>query len=327
MFSAITGSNAATTASVGRALHPNLVSENYEEAYSAGMIASGGTVGVIFPPSLLLILYGVTFGVSVSDLFLAGAIPGLLMIGGLVATNTYLSSKRGYGTSSYDMSISNLFTSIWEAKIGIGTIVLLLGGIFAGVFTPSESASIAMLYIIVLGVLLRRLNSVSDIIEPILSAVRLIGVLIPLVVMSIIIQQNLSFLGIRDVIAGTIMNLGSPYLIIPAMVIILLISGSVLASVPNMVLTAPLLAPVAFSLGLSPITWAIVFTMSDAIGFITPPYGLNLYVVSGITNIDYIEVARAALPFLVVLVFIWLTVFLFPEINFLSPDPSSSPLF
>lgn len=327
IFSAITGSNAATTASVGRALYPSLVDEGYDESYSAALIASGGTVGVILPPSLLLILYGVTFGISVPDLFLAAIIPGILMIVGLIIGNSFLSHTRGYGDTTYEVSPGNIVASIWNAKIGLGTIILLLGGIFAGIFTPSESAAVALLYILALGVLMKRLTSMSDIVEPILSGVMLMGVLIPLIVMSVLIQQNLSYLGIQDAVSNTVINLNSVYLIIFAMVIIMLISGSVLASVPNLVLTAPLLAPVAAHLGLSPITWAIVFTISDAIGFITPPYGLNLYVISGITDIEYIQVARSAAPYLAILIAIWLGIFLVPEINFLSPDPSTSPLF
>jgi C4-dicarboxylate transporter DctM subunit len=315
VFSAITGSNSATTASVGKALQPELEKENYDPDFAAATIASGGTLGIIIPPSVLFILYGITFSVSVTDLFLAGLVPGLFMLGGLSVVSSYLSYSRGYGRESETTSLVNVIRSAWDANVAIFAIVILLGGIYAGFFTPAESASVALAYLLVAGAVGKQIKSVGQLWNVLLSAVVLTGVIIPVFITSAMVQQGLSYLGLQDVIANAVIGLQHPILIGLGMVLIMLFTGSVLASVPNMIITAPLLAPAAAHLGLSPIMWGVIFMISDAIGFITPPYGLNLYIISGITDLDYTTVARAALPYLATLTAVWIFFFAFPGAN------------
>lgn len=321
IFSAITGSNTATTAAVGKALHPPMVDEGYDSTYAAATVAAGGTVGAIIPPSILLIIYGVLFGVSITDLFIAGIVPGIAMVGGMVAVNSYLSSRTTYGVSSHDFEFrpAEIALSTWKAKLGLGTIVILLGGIFLGFFTPSEASAVAVIYILLTGILARRIDGLDQIVRACFTSLLLIGVIMPVTVFAVLVQQNLSFLGVQTVVSDAILRLDSDWAIILAMMIIMLITGSLLSSVPNIVLTAPFLTPAAMELGLDPVTWGILFMMSDAIGFITPPYGLNLYVISGLTDIDYMKVAYAALPHLLVLIGIWTAFFLVPELNVLAP--------
>jgi C4-dicarboxylate transporter DctM subunit len=318
VFSAITGSNAATTASVGKALYPNLVDENYNKRYAAGTIAAGGTLGAIIPPSILLIVYGVMFNVPISELFLAGIIPGLAMLLVLLMINSFTCYTKGYGeVEQLEIDPITIVKKAWDAKIGLGTIIVLLGGIFAGLFTPTESATVATFYILITGPLSGDLNDYKQIIQAGFTSLLLIGVIFPVVIMSILIQQNLSFLGFQEVISNWLISLGNPYIIAILMIIILLITGSTLSSVPNIVLTAPLLLQAASTLGFSPVMWGILFMMSDSIGFITPPYGINLYVASGITGIDYIKIAVAAIPYLFGLIAVWLVFFAFPGLNIL----------
>jgi C4-dicarboxylate transporter DctM subunit len=205
----------------------------------------------------------------------------------------------------------------WTAKYALAAIALLLGGIYSGVFTPTESAAVATGYILLVGLVTARFTDFDQLLRAMTTAVTIQGIVIPIYVASVMIQQNLSFLGLQEVIADTIAALGSPWLVGGAMVVVMLLSGSFLASVPNMILVAPLLAPLAANLGLSPVMWGVVFMMSDAIGFITPPYGLNLYIISSLTGIDYIRVALAAMPYLAVLVLVWITFFVFPGLNVL----------
>lgn len=312
IFSAITGSNAATTASVGNALYPSLLDDGYKDSYAAGTIAAGGVLGAIIPPSILLIIYGVAFGVSIVDLFIAGIVPGLAMLAVLVGINSYTCRRYGYGeVSKFDIDPKAILVKGWRAKIGIGTVVVLLGGVFLGIFTPTESASAAVVYILVTAILSRKITNFDQIVRASFTSLLLIGIIIPMVVMSILIQQNLSFLGIQSVISENIIALQDPFLMIVAMIVIMLISGSLLDSVPNLLITAPMLAGAATELGWGPITWGIIFMMSDTIGFITPPYGLNLYIISGIADIDYINVAYAALPHLFGLLLVWVGVMVF----------------
>jgi C4-dicarboxylate transporter DctM subunit len=302
IFSAITGSNAATTASVGKAMHPEMVKNNYDEKHAAATVAAGGVIGSIIPPSILLIIYGVTFNISINQLFLAGILPGIAMLTGLIGVNTYIAKKRGFDINpDFEFSIYDVLKSTWKAKIGLGSIIVLLGGIFLGYFTPSEAAAVAIVYILFFSIIYGKIHELNQISNAIFTSLRLVGALIPVVIMSVLIQQNLSYLGLQESISNAVLSLGNKWLIMFAMIVILIITGSTLSSVPNLVLTAPLLAAAATEIGLSPVVWGITFMMSDAIGFITPPYGINLYVISGITDIDYLYVAMKAIPYLAIL--------------------------
>jgi C4-dicarboxylate transporter DctM subunit len=309
IFSAITGSNAATTASVGSSLYSPLCEEGYENDYAAATIASGGVLGAIIPPSILLIIYGAAFGVSIVDLFLAGVIPGLAMLGVLLAINTVIAYRNDYGiTEEFGIDLRQLLIKSWHAKVGLGTIVLLLGGIFLGIFTPSESAAVAVVYILVAAIGSRQITSIDAVVRACYSSILLIGIILPMVVTSILIQQSLSDLGLQQAISDAIISLGHPVLIILVMTVIMLLAGSVLDATPNLLLTAPMLAGAAASLGWSPVAWGIIFMMGASIGFITPPYGLNLYIISGIADINYIKVAKAAKWHWSGLVVVWLCV-------------------
>lgn len=318
IFSAITGSNTATTAAVGDALYDDMNEEGYEPVFSAATIAAGGTLGSIIPPSILLILYGVLFNQPVATLFLAGVVPGITMMLGISAYCSYTAYRNGYGTDAGDLSVGRVLETTWAAKHAFATVALLVGGILVGLFTPSEAAAAAFGYIVLVGLVTDRFTGLTQVFSSLRTGVALTGILVPLYVTAIMVQRSLSFTGLQGVVADTIGSLPETWMILLAMVIVMLIAGSVLASLPNLILTAPLLAPVATeTLGLDPILWGIIFLMSDAIGFITPPYGLNLFVISSITGEEYVEVAYAALPYLLILVAIWLAFFLFPGLNFL----------
>mgnify|MGYP000097274670 CR=1 FL=1 len=318
VFSAITGSNAATTASVGEAFTDELREEGYDPVFSAATIAAGGTLGIVIPPSVLFILYGVTFNLPVSDLFIAGTLPGLLMLIGLITTATVISYRNDYGTDEYTFDVRSVLRSVLKARNSLLAIVILLGGIFTGVFTPSESASIAILFVVTAEFVSGNIRGTAFIVESVRLTIYLVGIIIPVLVTSIMIQQSLSFLDLQDLLSNAILALDSPILIGATLIVVMLLSGSVLASIPNMILVAPLLAPAAFSLGISPLMWGVIFMISDAIGFITPPYGLNLYIISSITDIDYMRIAWGALPYFLVLTSILVLFFVFPELNVLA---------
>ncbi|WP_122088264.1 TRAP transporter large permease [Halalkalicoccus subterraneus] len=319
IFSAITGSNAATTASVGQALYPSMKEEGYEPGYASATIAAGGTIGSVLPPSIMLIIYGVTFGVSIPDLFIAGIIPGLAMVVILVGINMYITEKEGYGvdTDAYSFEARNVAETAWRAKIGLGAIVILLGGIFAGIFSPAESASVAVLYILITAFVTGRMRTGHDVVEAGYTSLVLVGVLMPIIVIAVLVQQNLAYLDLQDVVSNAILSLGSDWLVIVALIGVVLIAGLALASIPNVVLTAPLLTPAALEIGLDPVAWGVIFILGDAIGFITPPYGLNLYIISGLTEIDYMIVAYRVLPFLGGLLALLVVLLAVPEVNFL----------
>jgi C4-dicarboxylate transporter DctM subunit len=227
----------------------------------------------------------------------------------LLVINSVLAYRKDYGvTEEFGIDPKQLLVKSWHAKVGLGTIVLLLGGIFLGIFTPSESAAVAVVYILVAAIGSRQITSIDAIVRACYSSILLIGIILPMVVTSILIQQSLSDLGLQEAISNAIISLGNPVLIVVVMTVIMLLAGSVLDATPNLLLTAPMLAGAAASLGWSPVSWGIIFMMGASIGFITPPYGLNLYIISGIADIDYIKVAKAAKWHWAGLVAVWLGV-------------------
>lgn len=318
-LAAITGSNAATTATVGEALHSELVEEGYAPEMSAATIAAGGTLGVIIPPSVMAIIYGITFNVSVVNLFIAGIVPGLAMLLSLSAVSIFLSYRHQYGITSDIESPLSILRKFWNAKAGLGAIIVLIGGIYIGLFTPTEASVAGFAYILFVGVVSRDITDHRAIFRSLYSAGLLTSLITPLLVVAIAVQQGLSFFRLQTVVADAVLALPNRWAVMFGIIIVILLAGTVLNTLPNLILVAPLLAPAADSIGLSPLMWGILFLMGDAIGFITPPYGINLYVISGITGIDYITVARAALPYLGVLIAVWVTFFIFPSLNFLAP--------
>jgi C4-dicarboxylate transporter DctM subunit len=173
------------------------------------------------------------------------------------------------------------------------------------------------MYIIISNLAVRKL-SLKESIQAMKNAITLTGVILPLLVSAILVQQGLSFVGLQDALGQSIANAGSNITTIILLSLVLLITGMTLSSVPNMILTAPMLAPAAYSIGLDPLAWGVIFLMNDAIGFITPPFGINLYVASRVSEIEYMKIARAAVPYVVMLYGLWIVFLLFPEINILA---------
>lgn len=341
LFAAISGSNSATTATIGSMLHPEMVKGGYDERFSAATAAAGGTVGIIIPPSIIFIVYGFLLNLPISDLFVAGIIPGTMMVAGMMLACFLISWRNGWG---YLIAISpaRIIKTAIGAWLGFFAIGLVLWGIYTGKFSPTEAAGVTVGFCVIVGFLclpLHRLASTArgeqvDIAQrgytemlvvrgfsPLelpsitMRSAQITGILAPLIAVSVVMQQILSVLGAQQIIGDFVTAMGGYYAVLFTAMAIVFVSGMVLESLPVTIILAPILAPIVHSVGVDPVQFAVIFLVGASIGFITPPYGLNLYVASGVTGVPYFRLLRYTVPYLAALVTVWVIVALVPGLS------------
>ena len=314
MFAAISGSNSATTATIGSITYPAMVENNYEKHFSAATAAAGGTVGIIIPPSILFIVYGYLISLPISELFLAGIIPGIMMVIAMMFACHMVSRKHGYGhITRFRWTL--LLKTFPGAAIGGMAIVVVLYGIYSGICSPTEASAVTAVYCLLAGLFLTRETKWRRLHKIFFRSAIIVGILMPLVAISIVMQEILSVMGAKAFLEGALHQLGGYYPILFAMMGMILLAGTLLESVPNTIILAPILAPIAAAIGVDPFHFAVIFLIGDAIGFITPPYGLNLYVASGITGLPYFRIVRRVIPYLLSLLAVWVVVALIPILS------------
>lgn len=314
-FAAISGSNAATTATIGRIVIPDMVKDKYPPAFAAATVAAGGTVGIIIPPSIMFILYGVTVGVSVGDLFLGGILPGLIMV--LAMALAGYVACRMYGYDEFvPFSMPKLVSAFLETKYALGAIVIMLGGIYLGIFTPTESGAVACAYCLVIGKFVTRKIKIRDLPAIMSRSGRISGLVAPVIALAVVFSQNLAVVRVPELLVSAFVSVSSnPTIIILMLFLLLLIVGCVMETAPNVLLLAPILAPFAVSLGFHPVHFGVWMTCVLAIGFVTPPVGLNLFVAAAMSNSSVLDVAKAVAPFLIALMIAVILIAFIPQLT------------
>ncbi|MEO1457444.1 MAG: TRAP transporter large permease [Pseudomonadota bacterium] len=346
LFAAISGSNSATTATIGSMLHPEMVKGGYDERFSAATAAAGGTVGIIIPPSIIFIVYGFLMNLPISDLFVAGIIPGTMMVGGMMLACWILCMINGWG-NLIPLELSRVGKTALGAWLGFFAIGLVLWGIYTGKFSPTEAAGVTVGFCVIVGLIslpIFRLMGSPDADRPVsqkgvgemlvvegfkvtelpsitMRSAQITGILAPLIAISVVMQQILSLLGAQEVIGSFVTSMGGYHAVLFTAMAIVFVSGMILESLPVTIILAPILAPIAASVGVDPIHFAVIFLVGASIGFITPPYGLNLYVASGVTGVPYFRLLRYTIAYLAALLTVWFVVALVPELtSVLLPD-------
>jgi C4-dicarboxylate transporter, DctM subunit len=308
LFSAVSGSNAATAATMGRLLGPELDKQGVDRGLSAALVAAGGTVGVIIPPSVMFRIYAVTVDVSSVDLFVGGIIPGLLMVFVLVSCAVFLTHKNEPSKGFRSLSIVEIGSNAVKAWMGFIAIGIILFGIYWGYFSPTEAAGVVTLYCMIAAVFMSGELKLRELPKILLQSAQLTGMIVPLVVFSVQFQQVASVMGLPELLQNWITELGaiySPSLSILIMMGIILMVGAITESTAVVLILGPILAPIADHFGIDPIHWGVIFVVGTTIGFITPPYGLNLFVVSGVMGVPYPSVMRNILKILIPLILLW----------------------
>jgi C4-dicarboxylate transporter, DctM subunit len=318
MFSAISGSDAAGAAAVGRMTIDRLVESGYPRPYACALVAAGACTGILIPPSIAYIIIGLVLGISASVLFQAALIPGVLILTSILVTNIVVNRIHAYESGSaiswgeWLVNISQALKEGWYAFIVPG---IIFYGIFSGRLTPTEAGATAVIVTIILGFILRTIK-LSDFPAMLESSARVNGVILPIIALSLPLAQTLAAMGVPQGFVYAVTSLTeNPYILIILMVGILIAAGCVMETTPNIVILAPLLKPLADEIGMNEIQFCIMMITSLGVGFITPPLGLNLFVVSGLTGESILRIAARAVPFVFFMLLVVLVIAYFPPLS------------
>ena len=313
IFAALSGSGPATVAAVGGIMVPAMVKEKYDAGFGSGVVASAGTLGIIIPPSIPLIIYGITTNTSIGDLFIAGVVPGLFIAALLWAMSYFISKKKGYTGSGIKATWKERWKYFNDAKWTLLMPVVVLGGIYGGVFTPTEAAGIAVGYSAILGIFVYKEIKWPDAVELFKRTALISGIILIIIATASTYGRILTIERIPVIIADFLTNLpvGS-WVILSIIVIFLVFVGMFMETLAGIILLAPILLPVVTELGMHPVHFGIIMILAAEIGFLTPPVGDNLNVASAISGLTLEQVAKATLPFTIALI-ILLFAFMFAE--------------
>lgn len=301
-FAAISGSAQATVSAIGTMMLPEMEKRGYEKDFSVGLIATAGTIGVIIPPSIPFVIYGVASGASVGNLFIAGFLPGFLIGFTLMGICYIICKKKGY--RGYELNEAESSKSgwkvLWEAAPAILAPVIVLGGIYGGVFTPTEAAVVAVVYAIIIGVFVYKELNVKIIMEALRATCDLCGLTALALGFSMSFANFLVMQQIPAKLSAFIdANIHQDWLVMLFLLAILLFVGLFVDNISSCLCLTPVLLPIAQAAGVDPIHFGVVMTTALAIGFVTPPYGCNLFTAAAISKLSIEKISKAAIPFII----------------------------
>lgn len=324
MFSAISGSDAAGAAAVGRMTIDRLVESGYPRPYACALVAAGACTGILIPPSIAYIIIGLVLGISASTLFQAALIPGVLILTSILVTNIVVNRRMAYESGNqvafreWLMQLGVAVRDGWYAFLVPGIIFV---GIFSGRFTPTEAGATAVIVTIAMGFMLGTLK-LSDFPSMLISSAKVNGVILPIIAFSLPLAQTLAAMGVpQGFVYGVTSVTDNPYLLILLMIAILVAAGCVMETTPNIVILAPILKPLADNIEMNEIQFCVMMITALGVGFITPPLGLNLFVVSGLTGDSVLKIAARAVPFVFFMLLVTLLIAFVPAVStFLLPE-------
>lgn len=315
-FAAISGSGAATAATIGMVAYPAMLGRGYQKKFILGLLACGGTLGILIPPSIPLIIFGAVTEESIGKLFIAGVIPGLVLTAVLIAYAVYRSKRGGYlpmERASWSERFRVTRRNLW----GIALPFLILGGIYTGVFTPTEAAAVGLTYSLLITLFIYRTLRLRDLPKLCLDAVGTSCMIALIITGALLFGRVLTMVEIPQRLTELIISWKlSAFMFVLAMNVLMVFLGCILETVSIILLTVPLVAPIMSALGIDPIWYAIVLTVNMEMALVTPPVGMNLYVINGLDeDIRMSEVIQGVAPFIVILAAFLLFTMLFPPMS------------
>ncbi|QQP91183.1 TRAP transporter large permease subunit [Skermanella sp. TT6] len=318
LFAAVSGSSPATVVAVGSIVIAGMVRTGYTKEFAAGVICNSGTLGILIPPSIVMVVYAAATESSIGRLFMAGVIPGLLL-GLMLMGAIYVVARYKNLPRQPRASLAELGRAGKEAIWGLLLIVIILGGIYGGVFTPTEAAAVAAVYGFVAALFIYRDMGFKDVPKVLVDSGRVTIMLLFIIANAFLFAHVLTTEQIPQNIARSISEAGlEPWQFLIVVNIILLVAGNFMEPSAIILILAPILFPIATQLGIDPIHLGIIMVVNMEIGMVTPPVGLNLFVTAGITDMSIMQVVRAALPwlgilfaFLIIITYVpWVSLFL-----------------
>ena len=320
IFAAVSGSSPATVAAIGSVMYGAIKQAGYNEQFSIGTIATSGTLGILIPPSIVFIVYGVTADQSIGKLFMAGVIPGL-MIGAMMMIATYFLAKRSGFKGGKRASFKEQYKAFKEAFWALMIIVIVIGGIYGGIFTPTEAGAFSVMYALFISMFVYKDTKVKDLYQIILDSAQTSSMIFFIIANAMLFAHFLTDEQIPQQITQIILdaNVG-PLMFLLIVNILLLLMGQFMEPSSVVMITVPLLLPIGMALGIDPIHLGVIMVVNMEIGMITPPVGLNLFVASGITGLSLKEVVVASLPMTGILLIGLILVTYIPAISLWLPN-------
>ncbi|MBA2780079.1 TRAP transporter large permease [Billgrantia kenyensis] len=314
-FAAISGSGAATTAAIGSILIPAMLAKGYPGGYASANQAASGALGVIIPPSIPLILYGIAANVSVGDMFIAGILPGILVTLSLLVFAYFFAKANGLGGNEKS-SWADVLRAGRKAILAILMPVIILGGIYGGIFTPTEAAVIAVVYSFLVGFVIYREIKLSSLVDILKQSAVTTAVVLSIIAAAGLYGRILQRLRVPNTISEYVMStIDSPLLFIILANILLLMAGMFIEAAAAILIFVPILLPIAIGFGFDPVHFGIIMVVNLAMGMFTPPVGLNLFVASQISHIGIARLSWAVLPFVGIVLINLLLISLLPFLS------------
>ena len=320
LFAAVSGSSPATVVAIGSIVIAGMVRVGYTQSFATGVIVNAGTLGILIPPSIVMVVFAAATETSVGRLFIAGVIPGILL-GASLMLAIYIAARIMKLPRQPKVPWGERLVLFRDALWGLLLIFIVMGGIYGGVFTPTEAAAVAAVYAFVAAVFIYRDLHISDVPRVLLDSGRVSVMLMFIICNAFLFGHVLTTAQIPQDIARLITEAQlAPWQFLMIVNIILLVAGNFMDPTAIVLITAPILFPTAMKLGIDPIHLGIVYVVNMEIGLVTPPVGLNLFVASGITGLPLMSVVRAAWPWLMVLLGFLMVVTYVPEISTFLPN-------
>lgn len=321
-FAAISGSGPATVAAIGGFMIPAMIARRYEGGFAAAVAAAAGSIGVIIPPSIPFVLYGVIGSVSVGSMFLAGILPGLLIGIALMLTAYIIARIKGYKpVEQTKFEFKDVLKAFFDAKWALLIPVIILGGIYGGIFSPTEAAVVAVVYALIIGVFVYKELSWPDVYQSFREAVVINATTMIIIGLSVSFAYFMTLEQIPNDISTYLTDLSTnPFVILLAINLLLLIVGMFIDTISALVVLTPILLPIVTAVGVDPIHFGVILVANLAIGFITPPLGVNLFVASSVGNVRFEKITWGILPFLLTMIICLLVITYFPPLSMWLPE-------
>ncbi|MER2009214.1 MAG: TRAP transporter large permease [Psychrobacillus sp.] len=321
-FAAISGSGPATVAAIGGFMIPEMKNKKYDGGFAASVSASAGSIGVIIPPSIPFVLYGVIGSVSVGSMFLAGILPGIIIGIGLMITAYVIAKKRGYKSEgSARFSFKDVLKATYDAKWALLIPVIILGGIYGGFFSPTEAAVVAVVYALIIGLFVYKELTWKSVFECFREAVVINATTMIIIGLSVSFAYFMTLEQVPNDISSFLTELSTnPIVILLAINVILLIVGMFIDTISALVILTPILLPIVIAVGVDPIHFGVILVANLAIGFITPPLGVNLFVASSVGNVKFERIVMAIIPFLFSMIVCLILITFLPSLSLWLPS-------
>ena len=320
LFAAVSGSSPATVVAIGSIIMPAMVRQGYPKGFGAGVITTSGALGILIPPSIVMVMYSVSTNTSVGKLFMAGVIPGLMLATLLGLTTWYLARKHNYPRLKKATWAERL-VAFRKSAWGLLLIVIVMGGIYTGIFTPTEAAAMSAVYAFIVAVFVYKDMGMKQVPKVLLDSASMSAMLLYIITNAVLFSFLMTSEGIPQAMAGWIMDKGFGVITFLLVVnVLLLLAGNVMEPSSIVLIMAPILFPVAMKLGIDPVHFGIMMVVNMEVGMCHPPVGLNLYVASGITKMGISELTVAVLPWLLTMLGFLLIVTYVPQISLWLPN-------